>query len=310
MPGLGTNFSLYLQNTNPSQPVLNFVDPTLDASTDYSAVPFTLTNTIASGTTYQTEMLIYGCRGTTRKTLAGDGTTSTFTFDSDYSHIDTEATITVKVDDVEESNVTISNGQVTFTNGAPADEAVITVDYTKTVLLEADAAWEAYSASFTKPIDRAATLAAGTATVYAKIRDDVHNTSTAASDTATIDVTAPIVTIQSITLGDGSYTTVPQYKISNETGRDTVTVIFQSDEAFVAWKAVKVSDGGDAAGASTNVAIPETHGSTTHAESVSIAANTNTTCVIKGDDLAAAVTDDGAYTIKIFVQDASGNWSA
>ena len=203
----------------------------------------------------------------------------------------------------------ISKFTVVF-DSAPADESVITVEYTKTVLAEADASWEAYSASFTKPLDEDTVTTAGTVTVYAKIRDDVHNTSTAAADTASIDVTAPVVEIQSITLGDGSYSTTPQYKISTQTGRDTITIVFQANEAIVAWKAVKVSDASDSATALTNVAIPETAGSTTHAESVSIAANTDVTCVIKGADYQTAVTSDGAYTVKIFACDAAGNWSA
>ena len=78
----------------------------------------------------------------------------------------------------------------------------------------------------------------------------------------------------------------------------------------MAWKAVKVSDASDSATAATNVSIPETAGSTTHAENVSIAANTDVTCIIKGADYQTAVTSDGAYTVKIFAQDAAGNWSA
>lgn len=308
MPSLGTNFSLSLSVTAPSQPVLQFVDHALDASTDFSAVAFTLTNTIPAGTSYATEMLVYGCKGTTKKTLAGDGEETTFTFDTDYSHIDTSEDIVVKVDGVVDSTATVNNGAVTFTS-APADEAVITVDYTKTVLLEADASWEAYAASFTKPLDEATVTAAETVTVYAKIRDDVHNASTAAADTATIDVTAPEVEIQSITLGDGSYQTTPQYKISTNVGRDTVTIVFQANETIVAWKAVKVSDASDAADAETNVPIPQTAGSVTHAENVSIAADTDVTCVIKGADYQSAVTSDGAYTVKIFAQDVAGNWS-
>ena len=309
MPNLGTNFSLSLQVTAPSQPVLQFVDHALDSGTDFSAVAFTLTNTISAGTSYSTEMLIYGCKGTTTKTLAGDGTTTSFVYDVDDTHIDTTAAITVKVDGVTTSATTSTAGTVVFAE-APADGAVITVEYTKTVLLEADAEWEAYAGSFTKPLDETVVTTAGTVTVYAKIRDDVHNTSTAAADTATVDVTAPNVEIQSITLGDGTYQTTPQYKISTQPSRDTVTIVFQADEAIVAWKAVKVSDAGDEADAITNVDIPETAGSTTHEENVSYAANTDVTCVIKGADYQSAVTSDGAYTIKIFACDAAGNWSA
>ena len=309
MSSLGTNFSLNLSVTAPSQPVLQFVDHALDSSTDFSAVAFTLTNTIPAGTSYATEMLVYGCKGTTLKTITADGTNDTYTFDTDYSHIDTDETITVEVDGVEDSGVTINNGAVTLSS-TPSEGAVITVAYTKTVLAEADASWEAYAASFTKPLDEDTVTTAGTVTVYAKIRDDVYNTSTAAADTATIDVTAPVVEIQSITLGDGTYSTTPQYKISTNAGRDTITIVFQADEAIVAWKAVKVSDASDSATAATNVSIPETAGSTTHAENVSIAANTDVTCVIKGADYQTAVTSDGAYTVKIFAQDAAGNWSA
>lgn len=309
MPSLGTNLSLSLQVTAPSQPVLLFVDHALDASTDFSAVAFTLTNTIAAGTSYSTEMLVYGCKGSTVKTLTGDGTTTSFVYDSDSTHIDTTESIVVKVDGVVTSATTSTAGTVVF-DTAPDDDAVITVEYTKTVLAEVDAAWEPYAASFTKPLDQDTVEAAGTVTVYAKIRDDVHNASTAAADTATIDVTAPTVEIQSITLGDGSYSTTPQYKISTQPDRDTITIVFRADEAIVAWKAVKVSDASDAAGAATNVTIPETAGSTTHAENVSIAADTDVTCVIKGADYQTAVTSDGAYTVKIFACDAAGNWSA
>ena len=109
-------------------------------------------------------------------------------------------------------------------------------------------------------------------------------------------------------MGDGSYTTTPQWKISTQTGRDTIEITFQADDAFVEWEALVVANGTDAHSAVTNISIPETNGSQT-SDTGSFSADTDYTCTIKGADYALAVSSDGSYNVKIFVKDSAGNWS-
>jgi len=158
---------------------------------------------------------------------------------------------------------------------------------------EADASWETYQSS------KQVTLATGDGakTVYVKLRDDVHNVSSSASDSITLDTTVPVVTVAG-----------PDYsKISKVSGKDTATITFQSDTAFVAYKVCVVSSTSDTQALGTT--IPTTNGSTNTSGSGTFAANTDITVKIKGADLELASGGDGVKIVKVFVKDSEDDWS-
>lgn len=158
---------------------------------------------------------------------------------------------------------------------------------------EADASWETFQAS------KQVVLSSGdgSKTVYVKLRDDVHNVSSSASDSITLDTTVPVVTV-----------TGPDYaKISKVAGKDTSTITFQSDTAFVAYKVCVVTSSSDTQSLGTT--IPTTNGSTNTSGSGTFAANTDITVTIKGADLELASGGDGTKIVKVFVKDSEDDWS-
>lgn len=140
----------------------------------------------------------------------------------------------------------------------------------------------------------------GSKTVYAKLRDDVYNESSAVSASASIDMTAPIVAIISGPIPN---------KISKVPGKNTSQIIFQVSEAFTEYKVCVVADSSISAAAAT--AIPTTNGSinTSGSNPSGFAADTSITVTINGADLEAASAGDGEKCVKIFVADSAGNWS-
>lgn len=142
----------------------------------------------------------------------------------------------------------------------------------------------------------------GSKTVKIKVRDDVWNVSSEATDSITLDSTLPVVTVQSGPTPD---------KISKVSGKDVSTIVWQSDSQYDAYKVKLVpattslhSEGTEipATGGSTNVS-----GSTANQP-----ADTNVTTEIDGDDLETAAGgggNDGDKIVKVFVQDDAGNWS-
>lgn len=139
----------------------------------------------------------------------------------------------------------------------------------------------------------------GNKTINVKIRDDVYNESSIASDSIILDTTRPVVTIS------GPDVT----KISEQSGKNVASFSFTVDTAFVEYKIKVVSSSGSAE--STGTLIPVTAGSTNMSgNSGSYAANTAINCTINGTDLETASAGDGAKVIKVFVKDSAGNWSA
>lgn len=139
----------------------------------------------------------------------------------------------------------------------------------------------------------------GSKTVYLKIRDDVYNESSQASDTIILDMTLPVVTVSNISAT----------KISKIAGKNSMTFQFSSDSIFDEYKVKVVSTSGAAhdtgtqigtAGGSTNVSGSEGN----------YPASTPITVTIKGVDLETASGGDGSKIIKVFVKDDAGNWSA
>lgn len=162
--------------------------------------------------------------------------------------------------------------------------------------LVGDSAWIAYST--TQEVKLSATD--GAKTVYVVVRDDVGNEASAESDSITLDSTSPVVTV---TVGP------TPTKISKVTGFEVSEFTFESDEAFVEYKVLLVTSSGSVHDAVTNVAIPETAGSVNMTGTGTFAATTGIDCEITGTDLETAATADGEYTIKVFVKDATDNWS-
>ena len=311
MPSYGSNFSLNLTATAPSQPVITFTTKPFNSSTDFTAIPVSISHSIPAGTSNTVEMLLWGYKASVTKSLTATEGQTTFVYEAAPEKIVSEASELVITVNGETPSLTYDAttlGTITFNSPGLTAGDVVAVTYVKSAIDESEGTWETYAATKNLAYDEDAATTAGQINVYVKVRDDVHNTSVQASDTGTVDVSAPTVDITDIVMGDGTYSTTPTWKISEQTGRDTIVVTFEADEAFVEWVALVVTNTTDGHGALTNIAIPETAGSTTHGTGT-FAANTGVECTIKGTDYATAVSTDGSYNVKIFVKDASGNWS-
>ena len=138
----------------------------------------------------------------------------------------------------------------------------------------------------------------GSKSVSARIRDDVWNETSTLTQSITLDTTAPTV----------NWTTGPDVtKVSTLSGKRTVNATFTiGAESVVAYEVAVVANSGSARGSGT--VIGTTNGST----GVSGGAKANGTTqavVLDARDIQAASAGDGTKVIKVFVQDAAGNWS-
>lgn len=160
---------------------------------------------------------------------------------------------------------------------------------------EATSNWISYSAS--KSIKLA--TGDGVKTLNLKIRDDVWNESAQVSDTITLDTSAPVPNV---------ITGPSPAKISKVAGKRVSTFGWQTDQDFVDYKVKVVTSATDPDTAGTTIGT--TNGSTNVAATggTFLAATTITT-TIDGADLEAASAGDGQKRIKVFVKDATGNWS-
>lgn len=131
-------------------------------------------------------------------------------------------------------------------------------------------------------------------TLTVRLRDDVWNESSTATDTITVDSTAPTVTVTS----DVS-------KVSKITGKRTATLTITPNSAIQAWKVKRVAASGDLH--STGVQIGTTNGSDNMTGGAS-GSGTPITAHVDGADLEVAGAE-GNNIIKAFVQDLAGNWS-
>lgn len=160
---------------------------------------------------------------------------------------------------------------------------------------EANSAWITFATSQQVKLS----AAEGSKTLYVKIRDDVYNESSQASDNITLDLSIPVVSIG----------TPDTTKISKITGKNVCSFTWQADVAFVEYTVRVVSASGSAH--DTGTQIGTTGGSTnTSGATGSYAAATNITTTIYGADLESASSGDGAKIIKVFVKESAGNWSA
>jgi len=160
---------------------------------------------------------------------------------------------------------------------------------------------EAASAWITYAVSQQVKLSAGdgSKTVYLKIRDDVYNESSQASDTIILDMTLPVVTVSNVSAT----------KISKVAGKNEMTFQFSGDTQFDAYKVKVVATSG--AAHDTGTQIGTTNGSANVSGSTgNYPAATPITVTINGADLELASGGDGAKIIKVFIQDDAGNWSA
>jgi hypothetical protein len=160
---------------------------------------------------------------------------------------------------------------------------------------EGNSAWIAFNAS------KAITLLTGdgSKTITIRLRDDVWNESSTASDSITLDTTLPVPNI----------TTGPDVsRLSKIAGKRTCSFSWQSNAVFEEYKVKVVPASGSLNSAGTT--IPTTNGSTNMTGSAGgYPATTNIDSVIDGRDLELADTGDGAKVVKVFVRDAATNWS-
>lgn len=157
---------------------------------------------------------------------------------------------------------------------------------------EGASAWISYNAA------QAVRLSTGDGakTVNVKVRDSVWNTSSAVSDSITLDTSVPVVTVSGPDVA----------LISKQTGKRTSAFSFTADVDVVAWKVKVVPSNGSLENAGTQ--IPNTNGST-NMSGGALAAGTPVNATIDGADLEAASAGDGTKHVKVFVQDAAGLWS-
>lgn len=139
----------------------------------------------------------------------------------------------------------------------------------------------------------------GNKTINVRVRDDVHNASSVAIDSISMDMSLPTVTV----------TTPDVSKISKVAGKDAFSFTFSSNEAFTEYKVKLVSATG--AAENTGTTIPTTNGSVNTAGSAgNYTSGQVITVSIKGNDLASAgASTDGQKIVKVFVKDNSGQWS-
>jgi hypothetical protein len=139
----------------------------------------------------------------------------------------------------------------------------------------------------------------GSKSINIRVRDDVYNPSSIAVDSITMDTSIPTVTV----------TTPDVSKISKQTGKNTSTFTFQSNQDFVAYKVKLVGTTG--ATHDTGQQIPTTGGSANVQGTGTFTSATVTTVTLKAIDLETALANmNGQNIIKVFVQDDASNWSA
>lgn len=138
----------------------------------------------------------------------------------------------------------------------------------------------------------------GTKTIYLKIRDDVYNESSQASDTITLNTAVPVVSITGPSVS----------KVSKVSGKDESTFSFTSDVDFDEYKVKVVSSSSSAQDSGSQ--IPTTAGSTNmNGSAGSYPSGTPINCAIKGTDLETASAGDGSKIVKVFVKTEAGIWS-
>lgn len=159
---------------------------------------------------------------------------------------------------------------------------------------ESAASWESFAASKSVQL----TDGDGLKTVYVKVRDDVGNESTTASDSITLDTAVPAVTI----------TGPDKTRISKVSGFDKSVFNFVSDVIFDEYKVCVVPSSNSTQDAGTTIG---TSGGSinTSGSAGDYPATTNIQVTVSGADLETASSGDGAKIVKVFVKSKAGIWS-
>lgn len=158
---------------------------------------------------------------------------------------------------------------------------------------ETDATWATFSA--TKSIQL--TSEDGLKTVSVKVRDDVGNESATTTATITLNLSAPVITING----------PDKSKISKIDGYNKSIFTFAADTPFVEYKVCVVSTTN--ATQETGVVIPTTNGSVNTSGTGEYPAEETISVTIAGADLETASVGDGVKIVKVFVKNNSGLWS-
>lgn len=137
----------------------------------------------------------------------------------------------------------------------------------------------------------------GSKTLNMKLRDDVLNISGQASSSIILDTTLAVITV----------TGPDRSVISENPTANIATLTFTVDTPFVEYKVKVVSAEG--ATHSSGALIPTTSGSVNTSGTGTYPASTPINVQITGTDLKAASATDEEKIIKVFVREASGNWS-
>lgn len=159
---------------------------------------------------------------------------------------------------------------------------------------EGASTWVTFATSATVTLS----IGDGVKSLYFKVRDDVWNESTVASDTVTLAATTPTITIT---------TALDVSRISKIATKNLAHFAFSSDVAFIEYKVkvVSATDALESAGAS----ILTANGSSNVSATGSFPASTPITVTINGTDLENASNGDTTKTLKVFVKNAAGVWS-
>lgn len=166
-----------------------------------------------------------------------------------------------------------------------------------TSITEANALWIGYATSKQLKLSSGD----GAKAIKMKLRDMVHNESAEVSKNISFDGTLPTV---DITGGKADVDAVA-------TNTDRVTAIFNftSSEAFSEYKVCLVSSASITQDQASTIGT--LNGSiNTSGSAGNYLANTQYSVTLKGLDLKALSSPDGAKIIKVFVKDMSGQWSA
>lgn len=160
--------------------------------------------------------------------------------------------------------------------------------------IEDNARWISYSTSKQIRLSEGD----GTKTLFLRIRDDVHNVSSQASATISLDTTMPDVTM-----------TEPDVKrISLIDGKRLTNFSFTVNQNFAEYKVKVVGNAG--ASHDTGTQIGTAYDSSNMSGTGSFTGGTPINCTIDGRDLETASSGDGEKFIKVFARDHAGNWSA
>ncbi|UUV46451.1 hypothetical protein [Bacillus phage vB_BanS-Thrax3] len=129
-----------------------------------------------------------------------------------------------------------------------------------------------------------------------KVRDDVYNESSIATDNINLNTAIPTVNVG----------TPDKNKISKKDGKNVVSFTFSSAEPFEEYKVKVVSSTG--AVESSGALIGTAYGSSNIAGNTG-GYNTPITVTITGQDLEAVSSGDGNKIIKVFIKNQAGTWS-